>query len=107
MGHSMGGEASVKTATLPEAVKELNFKVAVALAPAVMWVPTNHPEDIVIPTFFSTGSSDEEAPAKGVEEAYDKDKFHDKVIVNIEGADHFEDIDTGRHRACPYAMQFL
>ena len=42
-----------------------------------------------------------------MEEAYDKDKFHDKVIVNIEGADHFEDIDTGKRRAIQYAMKFL
>ena len=103
----MGGEAAVKTATVANLFKELNFKAAVALEPAVYWVNTTHPEDIGIPTFFATGSNDTLAYPESVEDAYDKDKFGDKIIVNIEGGDHLEDIDTGKRRTERYWLAFL
>ena len=62
MGHSMGGNAVVKIAGLKDVVQELNIRASVGLEPAIMYDNTTHPENIVIPTFFVTGTKDTTCP---------------------------------------------
>ena len=107
LGHSMGGNAAVKIAALKDAVKELNIRASVGLAPATMFDNTTHPENIVIPTFFTTGTKDTIDPWEQVKDAFSKDTYKDRVLVSILGANHFEDTVLGNYYALPYYVHFL
>ena len=106
IGHSMGGNAAVRLATLgPSSAYKL--LASVAENPAVMHDPFTRPERINVPTFFETGTAETLCPEAGVVEAYNKDPMHDKVLMDTIGGTHFEETNIGRKRVLPYSVQFL
>ena len=106
MGHSMGGNAAARIATMGEH-EAYTLRAAVAENPALMWDFFTRPDRIKVPTFFETGTNESLCPERAVLNAYKRDPMPDKVIIDIVGGKHCEESNIGPQRGLPYSVQFL
>ena len=102
----MGGETVVHLSTLPVA-DELNVKATLALQPSVFMNPTTHPEEVRVPTYFSTGTWDVLVDDKGVVKDYLADPVVPKVLSDRKLMTHYTDSIIGRNFLLGYYMAFL
>ena len=78
MGHSMGGQATHRSANNADAVTMYNIGAAVALHPVYVAGSSN------VPIIYGTGSNDTYVPPSSVKPQYDATHGVAKVYANIE-----------------------
>lgn len=103
VGHSMGAFATVLSAANAEAVKKWNVAAAVPLH-AGDFLNFKSP---VIPTFYTTGSSDTIIPPTSSYSYYQATTAKGKVFAELTGANHFEPTNVGPCRLNSYVPSFL
>jgi len=103
-GHSMGGRATVLSAS-QEKVKILNIGAAVAQHPSVNvgGCPNCKP---LVPIMFTTGSEDSVVPPSSVKDQYSKTTGVPKAFVEIRGVGH-HDCSTRANVQGHYVLDWL
>ena len=60
-----------------------------------------------MPTFFITGTKDTTVDPKSVIEAFDDDKYTDKILANVVGDEHTDCTIQGNRHMTGYAAWYL
>lgn len=102
-GHSMGGAATQLWASTPDKVTQYNVGAAVMLHPASI---IGGPYVPVIPSFYTTGSTDDMVPPGRVLDKYDMTTGVDKAFAEKEGVGHSW-IATSDEQWSTYAVYFF
>eukprot|EP01060_Flectonema_neradi_P012343 TRINITY_DN19194_c0_g1_i1.p1 TRINITY_DN19194_c0_g1~~TRINITY_DN19194_c0_g1_i1.p1 ORF type:complete len:262 (+),score=25.64 TRINITY_DN19194_c0_g1_i1:73-858(+) len=100
LGHSMGGQATEQSAG------HLGYGIKAAAAVH----PVSSPEwgrKIVVPTLYTTGDLDVQAPAFRVREAYHATNVTGTIYADLRGANHYEPTNLGQGRLDRYVATFF
>ena len=87
VGHSMGGGATIGSASNATAIKDYAIKVAVAQHPATSPTPFKSP---LVPILFMTGDADTVVDPNSVKAQYDRAKHVEKTFVKNHANTHID-----------------
>ncbi len=107
MGHSMGGDAVVRVSTMKDLVEKYPVIAVVTFNPAIQYSNITMSNDILLPTFFITGTIDTAVPPESVVQAYEVDKVEDKIVANVVGDNHRVCTLEGNNHMNGYAGLYL
>jgi len=103
-GHSMGGHATLRSASQAEKVKELNIGAAVTQHPSVIVGGCKSCKSVV-PIMFTTGTDDWWAPPTFVRYEYNKPTNVSKAFVDFTGVGHSD--PSGSDMQGHYVLDWL